>query len=292
MWLAVRFTHPITKTMKIGCGTVNFRTLPLEQALRHIADAGYEYVETQATAPFCPHVDVDRDDPDAFKRLIQKFGFREVTGLWSSHGAIIPDPQSVEYVVRCIRWAAAAHIPVVHAADGFKPPEASEEDAFQTLREKLLQIVAAAEASKVYLAIEPHGTFSLATGGLKKILSISSSPWLGVNYDAANIHRAGYVETVEGAFAWKATGPKQAEAAVLAEVVERVVHFHAKDVRGSAAVALGTGEVDNEGCLRLLRKAGYQGAVSLETEGETTGEAALALIRESRQYLIRLMEKL
>lgn len=278
--------------MKIGCGTVNFRTLPLEKALQHIAAAGYEYVETQATAPFCRHVDVDRDDPEAFRRLIEKFGFREVTGLWSSHGAIIPDPESVEYVVRCIRWAAAAGIPVVHAADGFKPPEVSEEDAFKMLRDKLLQIVAAAEVSKVYLGIEPHGTFSLAPGGLQKIMSISSSPWLGVNYDAANIHRAGYVETVDGAFAWKAAGPKQEEAAVLAEVVDRVVHFHAKDVRGSAAVALGTGEVDNEGCLRLLRKAGYQGAVSLETEGEATGEAALELIRQSRQYLIRLMEEL
>jgi sugar phosphate isomerase/epimerase len=60
--------------MKIGCGTVNFRTLSLEQALQNIAEVGYEYVETQATAPFCPHVDVDRDDPEHFKRLIGNFG--------------------------------------------------------------------------------------------------------------------------------------------------------------------------------------------------------------------------
>ena len=258
-------------------------------ALRNIAEAGYEYVETQATAPFCPHVDVDRDDPEDFKRLIQKFGFREVTGLWSAHGAIIPDPLSVEYVVRCIRWAAAAGIPVVHAADGFKPENVSDEDAFKTLRERLLQILEAAEACQVYLAIEPHGTFSLVPGGLRKIMAISPSPWLGINYDAANMHRAAYVETVDGTFTWKAAGPKQDEAAVLAEVVDKVVHYHAKDVKGSAAaVALGTGEVDNRGCLKLLAKAGYQGAVSLETEGEATGEAALALIRDSRQYLIRL----
>jgi sugar phosphate isomerase/epimerase len=197
------------------------------------------------------------------------------------------------YIVRCIRWAAAAGIPVVHAADGFKPQDTSEEDAFETLRERLLQILEAAEACKVYLGIEPHGTFSLAPGGLKKIMSVSPSKWLGVNYDAANIHRAAYVETVDGTFAWKAAGPKQDEAALLAEVVDRVVHYHAKDVRGSAAaVTLGTGEVDNRGCLKLLKQAGYQGAVSLETEGEATGEAALALIRDSRQYLIQLMEEL
>jgi sugar phosphate isomerase/epimerase len=278
--------------MKIGCGTVNFRTLALEAALGNIAEAGYEYVETQATAPFCPHVDVDRDDPEEFKRLIQKFGFRGVTGLWSSHGAIIPDPLSVPYVVRCIQWAAAAGIPVVHAADGFKPQDVSEEDAFKTLREKLLPILEAAEACQVYLGMEPHGTFSLVPGGLPKIMSISPSPWFGVNYDAANIHRAAYVETLGGTFAWKAAGPKQDETAVLAEIVDRVVHYHAKDVNGPAAVALGTGEVDNQGCLKLLGKAGYQGAVSLETEGEAAGEAALALIRDSRQYLVRLLAEL
>jgi sugar phosphate isomerase/epimerase len=279
--------------MKIGCGTVNFRTLPLESALRNIAEAGYQYVETQATAPFCPHVDVDRDDPEQFKRLVEKFGFREVTGLWSSHGAIIPDPLSVTYVARCIQWAAAAGIAVVHAADGFKPQDTSDEDAFKTLQERLLRILETAEAYKVFLGIEPHGTLSLVPGGLRKIMSASPSPWLGINYDAANIHRAAYVETVDETFAWKAAGPQQDEAALLAEVVDKVVHYHAKDVKGSpAAVALGTGEVDNKRCLKLLKIAGYQGAVSLETEGEATGEAALALIRDSRQYLVRVLEEL
>ena len=67
-----------------------FPNAALEEALGNIAEAGYEYVETQATAPFCPHVDVDRDDPEEFKRLVQKFGFREVTGLWSSQGRSFP----------------------------------------------------------------------------------------------------------------------------------------------------------------------------------------------------------
>jgi sugar phosphate isomerase/epimerase len=238
-------------------------------------------------------VEVDRDDPEDFKKLVQKFGFREVTGLWSAHGAIIPDPQSAVYVVRCIQWAAAAGIPVVHAADGFKPQGMSDDDAFETLRERLLQILEAAEQCNVYLGIEPHGTFSLVPGGLKKIMSASRSKRLGINYDAANIHRAAYVETVDGTFTWKTAGPKQDEAALLAEIVDKVVHYHAKDAKGSAAaVTLGAGEVDNRGCLKLLKKAGYQGAVSLETEGEATGEAALALIRDSRQYLVRLLAEL
>ena len=42
---------PAAKTrMKIGCGTVNFRRRPVREALERIRRAGYEYVETQATA--------------------------------------------------------------------------------------------------------------------------------------------------------------------------------------------------------------------------------------------------
>ena len=58
--------------MRIGCGSVVFRRLPLRDALALIREAGYEFVEVQATAPFCPHVDVDRDDPAAFLRKQSK----------------------------------------------------------------------------------------------------------------------------------------------------------------------------------------------------------------------------
>ena len=58
--------------MKIGCGTVIFREYPLRQALELIRSAGYDYVETQATAPFCPHVDVDRDDPLTLRDMVKE----------------------------------------------------------------------------------------------------------------------------------------------------------------------------------------------------------------------------
>jgi sugar phosphate isomerase/epimerase len=47
-----------TTQMKIGCGTVSFRRQPLREAFERIRRAGYEYAETQATGPWCPHVDV------------------------------------------------------------------------------------------------------------------------------------------------------------------------------------------------------------------------------------------
>ena len=131
--------------MRIGCGTVAFRTLPLKDALSRIKKAGYKYVETQATGPFCPHIDVDRDDPKKFKELIEYFGFEGVTALWSTHGAIIPDELSLEYVNKCIRWAKKASIPVVNIGDGMKPEDMSEDEAWKVLEERLIKILNTAE---------------------------------------------------------------------------------------------------------------------------------------------------
>ena len=275
--------------MKIGCGTVSFRQQPLEEALERIKRAGYDYVETQATAPFCPHVDAWKDDPDAFKRLVKDIGFKGTTALWAKHGAIIPDPESVEGVGQAIRWAGAAGIPVVNAGDGHKPDDMSDEDALKLLGGRLAQILEVAEQSQVYLAIEPHGTFSLTEDGLKKIMALSDSKWLGINYDTANVHRATYVETVKGAYSWTPFGAAQDEVATLRAVIDRVVHVHVKDVVGADCVALGKGEVDVKGCIDVLKESGYDGVVSLETEGEFSADESQTLIEESRAFLAEVL---
>ena len=271
--------------MKIGCGTVSFRRLPLQSALERIARAGYGWVETQATAPFCPHVDPWQDDPDAFGRLVSDLGFEGVTALWAPHGAIVPEPQAVEGVCAALVWAQAAGIPVVHAADGQKPQEMTDADALALLAERLAEILQVAARCHVFLAIEPHGHFSLTPEGLEAIMGLSDSPWLGINYDTANIHRATYVETAAGAYSWKPVGESADEVATLERVIGRVVHCHVKDVVGARSVALGDGEVDLAGCLEVLAGHGYDGAVSLETEGDDEPEAMQRLIERSRRYL-------
>ncbi len=275
--------------MNIACGTVSFRNYPLQEAMERIRRAGYEWVEPQATAPFCPHIDVDRDDPEQFKRLVADMGFKGATALWATHGAVIPDPLSVEYVTKCLQWARAAGIPVVNLGDGVKPEGMSEQQAWGILEQRLLEIVAAAESNQVHAAIEPHGTFSLTADGLQRIMGISDSPWLGINYDTANVHRATYVETREGAYTWELAGEKQDEVATLRRVIDRVVHVHVKDVVGAACVALGEGEVDNAGCIRVLREAGYDGVLSLETEGDFDADEGQKLIEQSRDYLLELV---
>jgi sugar phosphate isomerase/epimerase len=278
--------------MKVGCGTVTFRKRPLDEALERIRRAGYEYVEPQATGPFCPHVDPWKDDPDKFRELVRRVGFKGATALWAPHGAIIPDPKTVSGITQAIRWAKGAGIPVVNAGDGRKPDGMSEEDALKLLRDRLAQILEVAAECQVYLAIEPHGTFSLTADGLKKIMALADSKWLGINYDTANVHRATYVETVAGAYSWTPYGKRQDEVATLKAVVDRVVHVHVKDGVGAACTALGKGEVNISGCLRVLKEHGYTGVLSLETEGEFDAEEGQRLIEASRAYLTQALAKL
>ena len=277
--------------MKIGCGTVNFRKLSLEDALRRIQIAGYEYVELQATHPFCPHVDVDKDNPEKINKLIKDYGFKAVTALWSTHGSIIPDDLSVEYVSKCIRWAKKAGIPVINAGDGFKPENMSDEEAWDLLRYRILKILKVAEENEIYLAIEPHGTFSLTSYGLQKIIGISDSKWLGINYDTANIHNSTYIETKNGEYVQKSLGKSQDEVETLKKILYRVVHVHVKDVIGTKCVSLGSGEVNIKGCIDVFKKANYTGAISLETEGEADPEGGQKIIEDSRKYLLGLLEK-
>ncbi|HPA18478.1 MAG TPA: sugar phosphate isomerase/epimerase family protein [Verrucomicrobiae bacterium] len=277
------------KEVRIGCGTVTFRKLSLDDALQRIARAGYEYCETQATGPWCPHVDAWKDDPEKFKRRVQDYGFKGVTGLWSPHGAIIANPKSVEGITQAIRWAAAAGIPVVHAGDGKKPEGMSDDDALKLMRGRLAEILEVAEKCRVYLGIEPHGSFSLTTEGLRRIMGLSSSPWLGINYDTANVHRVTYAEKAEGAYAFQPYGERQDEVATLAAVADRVVHLHLKDVVGAKCVALGEGGVNLAGCLDVLRQRHYAGAFSLETEGDMDPQLGQQMIERSRAWLVKAL---
>jgi len=52
-------------------------------------------------------------------------------------------------------------------------------------------------------------------------------------------------------------------------------------VIGRDAVALGKGEIDLLGCLEILKQAGFNGALSYETEGWEEPDEAQTMIRES-----------
>ena len=280
--------------MKVACVSVLFRKHPFEKCLEILSGLGYEYVETEAMSPFCPHVDVDSDDPVRFAGMVERSGIRQVTALWMAHGRIIAEPASVETAIRSLEWCAAAGIPILHTGDGIKPEGMSDTDAFALLRERLMPMIEAAERTGVALALEPHGTFSLTGDGLRRIAGISNSPFFGINYDAANIFRSTYVENVQGSsFSYgktTAAGVKREdELEVLEKIADRVVNYHAKDVKNGECCALGDGSVKNDACIGLLRKRGYDGVLSVETDGNLSLEEETEIARRGLETLRRYL---
>ena len=277
--------------MKIGCGSVVYREHDIKRTLESIRNIGFEYFETQSTNPWCNHVIIEKDDPVKFSMMAKKIGYKGITALWTNNGALISAGENcVSTIKRTVEWAAAANIPVVNFGDGSKPFEMSEEDAFKIYEERILDILETAEKYKVTMALEPHGTFSLTSDGLIKLMSVSDSEFLGVNFDCANIKRKGYVETRDGVSGWKSIENEESEAEVLKKVINRVKHFHIKDLDEKYnCLPLGKGIVDLKGCIDVLKEYGYKGAVSLETEGGTDFAAAEKLAKESFEYMKKLI---
>ena len=278
--------------MKLGCNTVGFRRLELEDALERVHRAGFHYVEVESNLCWCAHADPWNDDPAKFRATTEQFGFSGVSAV-GSHREVISDPDAVPDLCQTIRWASAAGIPIVITGEGRCPEGMPEADALAVIRERLTEILSVAEASHVVLAVEPHGTISLSPMGLARIMELASSPWLRVNFDTANPHRGDYVGTTRAGYEWKLDQSRRGdEVEVLQSVVHLVSHVHAKDVIGRRAVTLGAGEVDLRRCLKLLLSHGFEGVLSYETEGEDPPEVTEQMMLNSRLYLERTLEEI
>jgi sugar phosphate isomerase/epimerase len=278
--------------MKLGCNTVAFRKYNLDFALERIAAAGYRYVEVEANLSWCDHVRTDQHDPIKFRDQVKRRGLAAISCI-GSHRELISEKTAEEDLRRSLEFAAAAGVPVVATGEGRLPQGLSQEEALEILQPKLERLVQTAEKCKVYLAIEPHGSLSLSPGGLSKILALAPSPWLGVNFDTANPHRGDYVGTTHKGFEWKLDQAARGdELAVLRPVADQVRHVHWKDVVGRNAVVLGAGEVKLREELEIMRRAGYDGVLSYETEGWEEAEESQKMIVASLAWSQQLLQEM
>jgi sugar phosphate isomerase/epimerase len=278
--------------MKIGCNTVAFRKYDLDFALGKIADAQYDYVEVEANLKWCPHIDTTKSDPIKFRDRIRRLGFKGVSAV-GSHRELVTSDQGVKDIEQSLVWAGAAEVPLILTGEGRVPPGMTQESALAILKERLENLSEVAAQNKVYLAMEDHGSISLTPDGLPRILGLVNSDWLVVNFDTANIRRGDYVGTDQDHFEWKlGARPGSSETELLRKVADRVRHVHFKDVVGLNAVTLGKGEIDLIGCLKILKKAGFDGVLSYETEGWEDAAEAEKMIRESRTFMLDALNAL
>jgi len=261
-----------------------------------ISEGGFKYIELEANLHWCNHADPKRDDPVKMREKASRFDLR-ISAL-GSHRELISDEEvnydAVGDIQHAIRWAKEAGIPIVVTGEGRKPKDMGEEAALANIRKRLEKIVPVAEECKVYLCFEPHGSISLAPGGLKKIISLVPSEWVGVNFDTANPRRGNFMHPTSKGLEWMLGDalPQSDEITILTPIAQFVKNVHFKDVVGKDAVCLGQGQVDLNGCLRILNKNSFPGVLSWQTEWFQTCEETLAWMRRSHQFMLKAIQEL
>jgi sugar phosphate isomerase/epimerase len=234
-----------------------------------------------------PHVAL-YEDPEILRRRLAAHGlaFSQVDAAFPLSG---PEglTRGVAYVQKAIAWAKLAGCPCVDTTDGLHRPAAYDDArALDLMKFAYGQIIETAEAHGVIINIEPHGYFTTNPDVMEQMLAFCDSPLLRMNMDIGNTFIAG-----------------RDPVAFLMRFIHKVSHVHVKDVSASLAekvrggqtgiavshCALGDGvNADNiRQCLSLLKEHGYQGALSIECEGQGG-----PMIEQSLAWLRRTLSEL
>lgn len=236
-----------------------------EYAVKMTKELGLEYIEPEVMTGRCLlnvygycNITSLEDDPMDVKKLIEDAGLK--VPCLSAHSSLLDTEYGVDYLKKAIRYAYILGSPIVNTAEGHKPGWMNDEDAFRVMGYNLKTILKMAENYNITLTIEPHGIYTTNAEGLLRIMSLSDSKYLAVNFDTGNVTIAGNdaLETLKA-------------------VIDRVVHVHLKDVKKpdsltgetgvTAGTAIGDGDVDIKGCIDLLKKHNYNGCLSIECAG-------------------------
>jgi sugar phosphate isomerase/epimerase len=240
--------------------------MSFRKGIQAAAELGYEYVEPCVSTGYdllaiagYYHMLSMEDDPLEVKEWLDELGLK--CSALSAHSALMRPEVSVPYIATAIRYAADIGAPTVCTDEGPKPDWMDDDFAFEVMRYSLRQILTVAERHGIDVAIEPHQLYTTRHDTLLKLLGLSDSPRLKVNWDTGNIFLAGKEDPYD----------------MLELVADRLVHVHAKDIafeqgeteRGqvtgtAVGCACGDGAVDWPRVIAILRKYGYSGVLSVE----------------------------
>jgi len=234
-----------------------------------------------------PHVAL-HEDPLLLRRKMDRYGvrFSQIDAAYPLSGEDGP-LYGVPYVLKSIPWAKHAGCQRIATTDGLHRPEGlSDDQAMELMRRSYRQILEVAEAYEIIITIEVHGYFTTNPDRMSEMLDFCDSPFLRLNLDTGNSFIAG-----------------QDPVAFCERFINKIAHVHVKDVSQSLAeeargdqtgiavshCAVGDGVNANNirRVLKILRGSGYDGALSMECEGQGGPmiERSLAWLRQTMQEL-------
>ncbi|MER5475696.1 sugar phosphate isomerase/epimerase family protein [Streptomyces sp. NPDC002734] len=253
--------------LRLGYGTNGLADLRLDDALALLADLGYDGVGLTLD-----HMHLDPLAPDLAARTAKlaarlaelglavtvETGARYVLDPRRKHGPSLLDPEPedrgrrVALLLRAVRVAADLGAHAVHCFSGVIPPGTDEDAAWMRLAEALNPVLAAAEASRVALAIEPEPGHLLADlAGFHRLRRLLGDPRpLGLTLDIGHCQ---CLEPLPPADCVREAAPWLRHVQI--EDMRRGVHEH---------LPFGEGEIDFPSVLAALAAADYRGLTVVE----------------------------
>ncbi|MHB8522460.1 MAG: sugar phosphate isomerase/epimerase family protein [Limisphaerales bacterium] len=252
---------------------------PFEWAVDKAAELGYTHVEPMvhwgrellSEAGYFHSVSM-LDDPLRIRRACEAAGVK-LSGL-SAHTPLCRPEIGVEYLKQAIRFAAECGAPVVNTDEGPKQKWTTETEDFVLIRYTIQEAAQVAEPRGILIGLEPHQQYSKHPEGLDRIHGLVKSPSVGINFDTGNAYLCGH-----DSLAW------------LEQIIDRVVHVHAKDIsvqqstqRGKVTgtpvgCACGDGVIDWKRAIEICRRSKRDLVLSVECGTIEQGRRSLDHLR-------------
>ncbi len=253
--------------MRLSCSTINFASLPLEQAVGRIAALGFDAVDVWSAHAGCPHLDdvLERLGPEGLAELLAKhkldlYSFSVYQGGYSKYAELL--------------GAAGGGV----AVRGSTKPIADPSELTARMKEFLESLkpeIELAEKYDSYLAIENHGHALLdSLDSFKAFVDLNAHPRLGLAM--APYHLQGGNASIEE---------------VIGVSGKQLFFFYAWQNAPQAGQLPGNGPVDFKPWIAALAKADYRWCVNPFMHHEPGPDAMSAAMAASVRYLKRCYDE-
>lgn len=256
--------------------------LGFAEGVQVAADIGYRYIEPMVHTGWELLSEVHyfhsfsmEEDPLWLKEICDSAGIK-VSSV-SGHSPLMKPEAAVDRLTRAIVLADLNDARFVNTDEMVRPEWMDDQFAHEAMRYSLTRAEQVARRHEVFICVEPHGIYTKTAAGLRKIVELVPSPWIGVNWDTGNAYLAAAEDPYES----------------LTSVRELVLHVHAKDIsyehsekeRGKVTgtpvgCACGEGVVDWERVLHILEPLDRDIFLSVECGTIDQAERSLAFLKK------------
>ncbi len=247
--------------MRLSTSSIQYMSLPIEQACERIAMLGFEAIDIWSPHAGCPHLDdaKDRLGPNGLKEVLDRnrlkpYAFSVYSGGFRKYADFI--------------GAMGGGVAVRGSTRPCPPDELTA--CTKKFVEALKPELELAEKHNAYLAVENHGNALLdSLESLKAFVDVNRHPRLGIALAPYHLQRR--EASVEDAI--RICG-------------EQLLFFYAWQAQPGTMQLPGIGPTDITPWLAALAEIKYRWYVNPFMHGEPEPDAMTAALRKSREYLL------